>query len=98
MDCLLIAYVAATAVGPGAVRRGAQGGRRLDSLGPPPPPWRAGGGIDWGGDPSGYYTKPQKTIQSTKTLYKAPEDFTKPQKDYTKLEKDYTKTQNIEQE
>ena len=38
-----------------------------------------GGGIDWGGDTSGYYTKPQKTIQSPKTLYKAPTDYTKPQ-------------------
>ena len=36
------------------------------------------GGIDWGGDTSGYWTKPQKTIQSPNRLYKAPKQYTKP--------------------
>ena len=33
--------------------------------------------LDWGGDTSGYYTKPRMTIQSPKRLYKAPTDNTK---------------------
>ena len=48
------------------------------------PLWGEGEGIDWGGDTSGYYTKPQKTIQSPDRQYKAPTDNTKPQKDNTK--------------
>ena len=44
-----------------------------------PPPWATAaavgpegerGGIDWGGDTSGYYTKPKKIIQSPKRVYK----------------------------
>ena len=50
-----------------------------------------GGGIDWGGDAPRYYTKPQKTIQSAKRLYKAQTNYTKPQKTIQRvrvLEKD----------
>ena len=38
---------------------------------------RLGGDIDWGGDTSRYYTKPQKVIQSPRRLYNAPKDYTK---------------------
>ena len=30
------------------------------------------GGVDWGGDTSRYFTKPQNSIQSPDRLYKAP--------------------------
>ena len=62
-------------MGAGAARRGAWEGA-------PAPPrataaavgmgvWGGGreGWIDWGGDTSGYYTKPQKIIQRLKILY-----------------------------
>ena len=55
------------------LRRGARGGRGT-----------GGRGIDWGGDTSGYHTKPQKTIQSSNRLHKAPTDNTKPRQTYTK--------------
>jgi hypothetical protein len=43
-----------------------------------------GSGVDWGGDTSGYYTKPQhadcaKQQISPCRLYKAPADYAKPQ-------------------
>ena len=56
-----------------------------------------GEGIYWGGDTSGYYTKPQETTQSPKILHKAPEDYTKLQKDHTQPQKDYTKPRNTRQ-
>ena len=52
-------------------------------------------GIDWGGDTSGYYTKPRQTIQSPKALYKAQTIYRKPRKEYTKAQKDYTKPREI---
>ena len=58
--------------------------------------------VNWAGDTSGYYTKPQKTRQSPDRLYKASTDYTEPQidhtknhKDDTKLHKGYTKPQNV---
>ena len=46
------------------------------------PPWGPGGagraGIDRGGDTQRYYKKPQGTIQSPRTLYKAPTGYAKP--------------------
>ena len=60
--------------------RSDRGGRPPSGLGggpaegPPPPPWgpggEGGGGIDWGRDTSGYYTKPQKAIRRLKVLIK----------------------------
>ena len=48
------------------------------------------------GTPPKDCTKPRRTKQSPKTLYKAPTDYTKPSKDYTKPEK-VDKTQKIRQ-
>ena len=45
---------------------------------------RLGGDVEWGGDTSRYYTKPQKTIQSSNKLYKAPGTQYRAPTDYTK--------------
>ena len=54
-------------------------GRPPRGLGPHASPWATGGEVDEGGDTSGHYTKPQKTLQSARRLYKAPTYYTKPQ-------------------
>ena len=48
--------------------------------------------VYWGGDTSGYYTKPQKITQSPGRLYKAPRILYKALKRLYKAPKDYTKT------
>ena len=79
----------------GAARRGAWGEGR-PPRGPAAPPWATaaavgprGGGLHWGGDLPGYYTKPQDTIQSPKTFYKALTDYTKPDRLYKDIERLY---------
>ena len=53
------------------------------------------GGIDRGGDTSGYHTKLQNILQSPTTLNKAPKHYTKTYKDFTTRHSIFVETPNI---